>query len=48
MSLHDYLEFFWQAIEKIENYGYTESIEVNEEIRPKKQAVIMDEIVGFL
>ena len=39
MSLHDYLELFRQAIEKVEDYGYAESIEINEEIRPNKQAV---------
>jgi len=39
MSLHDYLESFRQAIEKIEEYGCTESVQVREEIRPNKQAV---------
>ena len=38
MSLHDYLELFHQAIEKVEGYGYAESIKINEEIRPNKQA----------
>jgi len=28
MSLHDYLELFRQAIEKVEDYGYAESIEI--------------------
>jgi len=37
MSLHDCLELFRQAIEKVEGYGYAESIEINEEIRPNKQ-----------
>jgi hypothetical protein len=32
MSLHNYLESFRQAIEKIENYGYTESVEIKEEL----------------
>ena len=45
MSLHNYLESFRQAIEKIENYGYTESVEIKEEIRPNKQAVIKAKIV---
>ena len=45
MSLHDYLELFRQAIEKVEDYGYAESIEINEEIRPNKQAVIKAKIV---
>ena len=45
MSLHDYLELFRKAVEKIEDYGYTETIEVREEIRPNKQAVINAKIV---
>jgi hypothetical protein len=45
MSLHNYLESFRQAIEKIEDYGYTESIEIREELRPNKQAVIKAKIV---
>ena len=40
MLLHEYLELFRQAIENVEDYGYAESIEINEEIRPNKQAVI--------
>jgi hypothetical protein len=45
MSLHSYLEFFRQTLEKIENYGYTESVEIKEELRPTKQAVIKAKIV---
>jgi hypothetical protein len=45
MSLHDYLELFRKAVEKIEDYGYTESVQVREEIRPNKQAVIKAKIV---
>jgi hypothetical protein len=45
MSLHDYFESFRKAIEKIEEYGYTESVQVSEEIRPNKQAVIKSKIV---
>jgi hypothetical protein len=45
MSLHDYLELFQRAIENVEDYGYAESIEINEEIRPNKQAVIKAKIV---
>ena len=45
MLLHDYLELFRQAIENVEDYGYAESIEINEEIRPNKQAVIKAKIV---
>jgi hypothetical protein len=45
MSLHDYLETFRQAIEKIEVYGYTDSVEIKEELRPNRQAVIKAKIV---
>jgi hypothetical protein len=45
VSLHNYLELFRQAIEKIEDYGYTESVEIKEELRPNKQAVIKAKIV---
>ena len=45
MSLHDYLENFRQAIEKIEVYGYTDSVEIKEELRPNRQAVIKAKIV---
>ena len=40
MLLRNYLKLFRQALEKLENYGYTESIEIKEEIRPNKQAII--------
>ena len=45
MLLRNYLELFRQGIEKLENYGYTESIEIKEEIRPNKQAIIKANIV---
>jgi hypothetical protein len=44
MLLRNYLELFRQAIEKLENYGYTESIDIKEEIRPNKQAIIKAKI----
>jgi len=40
MSLRDYLDSFHKAIGKIEDYGFAESIDIKEEIRPAKQAVI--------
>jgi len=40
MSLHDYLDSFHRAIGKIDDYGFAESIDIKEEIRPAKQAVI--------
>jgi len=36
MLLHNYLELFRQAVENLEDYGYTESIEIEEEIWPNK------------
>ena len=45
MLLSNYLQLFRQGIEKLENYGYTESVEIKEEIRPNKQAVIKAKIV---
>jgi hypothetical protein len=45
MLLHKYFALFQKSIEKLENYGYTESIEIKEEIRPNKQAVIKAKIV---
>ena len=52
MSHHDYLEYFWQAIEKIENYGYTESKHTKEGVIIDASlpdvSDIMDEVVGFL
>lgn len=45
MLLHKYFVLFQKSIEKLENYGYTESIEIKEEIRPNKQAVIKAKIV---
>jgi hypothetical protein len=45
MLLRNYLELFRQSVEKLENYGYSESIEVEEEIRPNKQAIIKAKIV---
>jgi len=39
MSLRDYLDSFHRAIGKIYDYGFAESIDINEEIRPAKQAV---------
>ena len=45
MLLHKYFVLFHKSIEKLENYGYTESIEIKEEIRPNKQAVLKAKIV---
>ena len=45
MLLRNYLYLFRQGIEKLEKYGYTESIHIKEEIRPNKQAIIKAKIV---
>jgi hypothetical protein len=40
MQLHNYLNKFHLEIEKLENYGFAETLEINEEIRANKQAVV--------
>jgi hypothetical protein len=45
MSLLNYLATFHEGIQKLEDYGYAESTEIREEIRPNKQAVIKGKIV---
>ncbi len=45
MLLCNYLQLFRRGIERLENYGYTESINIKEEIRPNKQAIIKAKIV---
>ena len=45
MLLRNYLQLFRQGIEKLENFGYTESIQIKEEIRPNKQAIIKAKII---
>ncbi|MBN1932940.1 MAG: hypothetical protein JW786_15155 [Desulfobacterales bacterium] len=45
MSLREYIKSFHQALEKFYDYGFAESIDVNNEIRAGKQAVIKSKIV---
>ena len=45
MSLHDYLDSFHSAESKIEDFGFSESIDTKIEIRPSKQAVIKARIL---
>lgn len=45
MSLPDYLKAFRRAVGKINDYGFAESIDIREEIRAAKQAVINAKIV---
>ncbi len=45
MSLHNYLKPFRQEIEKLGDYGYSESLEIKEEIRGNKLSVLTAHIV---
>jgi hypothetical protein len=45
MSLRSYLNKFRLGIEKLEDYGFSESLEIKEEIRANKQAVITANVV---
>ncbi len=40
MSLHEYLQTFREAIDKIDRYGYADSISFNQELRAGKQALL--------
>jgi hypothetical protein len=45
MSLRNYLDRFLREIAKLEDYGYSECLEIKEEIRANKLAVITAHIV---
>lgn len=45
MLLRNYLNSLHKEIEKLENYGFMESVEVKEEIRAIKQALVTARIV---
>jgi len=45
MSLREYIKSFHQALEKLYDYGFAESIAFKNEIRAGKQAIIKAEIV---
>lgn len=45
MSISEYLTFVRHAIERLDTYGFAESIIFQEEIRAGKQAIIKAEIV---
>lgn len=45
MLLNEYLALFRKTLGKIENYGYSDSIEIKEEIRANKQAVLNAKVV---
>ena len=40
MLLHEYLASVRRAIEKIDIYGYAETIDIREEVRSGKQAIL--------
>lgn len=45
MSLDEYLDLFRKAMEKFEKYGYADTVEVTEEIRANKQAILIAKVV---
>ena len=45
MPLSEYLDLFRKAIEKFEKYGYADIVEVREEIRANKQAILIAKVV---
>jgi len=45
MSLREYIKSFHQALEKLYDYGFAESVDVKNEVRAGKQAVIKAEII---
>ena len=45
MLLRNYIESLQCALEKLRDYGYAEAVELKEEIRARKQAVIRAKIV---
>lgn len=47
MSLRDYINDFCLQIEKVEDHGFSESLEFREEIRANKQAAIFVKVVLF-
>jgi hypothetical protein len=45
MPFRDYLAAFHRAVGRIDDYGFAESIDIREEIRAAKQAVIKSKII---
>ena len=45
MSLDEYLDLFRKAMEKFEKYGYADIVEIREEIRANKQAILNVKVV---
>jgi predicted AlkP superfamily phosphohydrolase/phosphomutase len=45
MLLDEYLDLFRKAIAEFEKYGYADSVEIREEIRANKQAILNAKVV---
>ena len=45
MSLNEYLDLFRNALEKFEKYGYADIVEIKQEIRANKQAILIAKVV---
>jgi len=45
MLLNEYINRFREGIQKIDNYGYADSIDIREEIRANKQAILNVKVV---
>lgn len=45
MTLHEYLHSFRESIDKIDRYGYAESVEIHQEVRAGKQALLQVTVV---
>jgi hypothetical protein len=45
MTLHEYLHVFREAIDKIDRYGYAESVTLHQEIRAGKQTLLQVTVV---
>jgi len=45
MLLNKYLNQFREGIQKIENFGYADSVDIREEIRANKQAILNVKVV---
>ena len=45
MSVRDHLGAFHRALDRLDDYGFAESIDINEEIRASKQAVIKATVI---
>ena len=44
MSLDEYLDLFRKTMEKFEKYGYADIVEIREEVRANKQAILIAKV----